>query len=308
MKKRAVTTEHGFTLMEILISASIFGIALVIAVGVFTTTSSAQRRIQVLTKLQGDTRYVMDVLAQSVRLDGLDYQWYTNGRINGAYNVLLASGQELAFRYKDEIPGRVTNELVTTDTAGIRRVYRILQPSYNVEEPKSIAVCTQNTKDASQDGRCSDISYDPNMQNFLAYPNFKPITPTTINVDLFEIWISPGNDPYRAPPASVIDCRNETISHASDPQPVCPPTQPNCDTRGGYDSKLGLCTCVAGRDCINEACVPEPSLGDGMGYCARNNEQPRATIIITSRNLDTAANQQQSTTMQTTVSSRIYRR
>ena len=294
----------GFTLMEILISAAIFGIALVIAVGLFTSVSTAQRRVQVMIKLQGDTRYLMEVLAQEIRINGIDYSWYTNGRVNGIY-VILNSFDRL---YKIENAAHPTDEIVTTDSSGVRRVYRKIETSSSSGK-YFIGVCAQDSNDTAQDSKCTIQSLDGDKQTKDNLPNFEPITPENISVDRFDAWLSPSSDPYAPQPSSVMDCRREKDSDASLSDTSYIPAQPTA----GFNASNGTCTCMRDIDCRGQACyggifnknVPANSV---LGVCVNPNEQPRVTIVMTSRNTDADPGRQQTTTLQTTVSSRTYKR
>ena len=304
----------GFTLMEILISASIFGIALVIAVGLFTSVSTAQRRVQVMTKLQGDTRYLMDVVSQEIRMNGIDYRWYTNGRINGYYDILEPSGQGYAMLHWSESFDRPTYEIVTTDPSGIRRIYRKIETEYQSWKKFPggkyfIGICTQNINDPTQDKKCTLKSIDVEQQTEERYPNYLRITPENISVDEFVVWLAPGSDPNTLPPSSQWDCNYDRISDPSLSDTSYTPTQPT----SGYDESKGVCTCKSDGDCRFQSCIgalfdeinPENTI---LGACVNVNEQPRVTFVMTSRNVNVPENQQQTTTLQTTVSTRTYKR
>jgi len=316
--RHSMKSGAGFTLMEILISASIFGIALVIAVGLFTSVLTAQRRVQVMTKLQGDTRYLMEVMAQEIRINGIDYSWYTNGRENGWFYFLESRGSfdvygKLYYR-GDTIAEIPVRELVTKDASGIRRVYRLFEKEWLSGE-YLIALCTQDTKSTDLDeaekcrwGKGAQPGPDDVFSKRLD-TNFRKITPDNISVDVFNIWIKPGSDPYEASPSSRMDCRRERVNNPTvlDPVTGLPAS--------GFDESKGVCACYnASADCRSEECVgaitdsTQPFTTWTQGFCINPNEQPRATITMTSRNVDVPENQQQSTTLQTTISSRIYKR
>lgn len=319
--RHSMKSGAGFTLMEILISASIFGIALVIAVGLFTSVLTAQRRVQVMTKLQGDTRYLMEVMAQEIRINGIDYSWYTNGRENGWYYFLASHGSDdvygKLYYWGDTIAEIPVRELVTKDASGIRRVYRLFEKEWESGE-YLIALCTQDTKSTDPDeaekcrwGKGAGPGPDDvfSRREAISDTNFRKITPDNISVDVFNIWIKPGSDPYEASPSSPMDCRRERVNNPTVMDPV------TGWPASGFDESKGVCACYnASYDCRSEECVgaitdsTQPFTTWTQGFCINPNEQPRATITMTSRNVDVPENQQQSTTLQTTISSRIYKR
>jgi len=290
MKRFFRHKRNGFTLVEILIAAAIFGTVMVIAVGLLMSTTKAQRRIQLLTKLQSDTRYVMDVIAQSIRADGIDYSYYYD---------------------KDEFGTDMNTypfdifEIATKDANGIRRVFRGYGPDLTWNdgngcgmEHNVIGVCEQDTNDPdpAHKGKCKN----PKISGECAPSDFTPITPDNVDVTQFEVWLHPESNPYAGPPKKNSDCRT---NQASDP------TNPTPDLQYGYDAKIGICTCGSDGDCFGDQDCNVPFGGATIARCiTEKNYQPRATFFIESETISDKVEERVQTALQTTVTSRKYER
>ncbi|MFH0828557.1 MAG: prepilin-type N-terminal cleavage/methylation domain-containing protein [Candidatus Kerfeldbacteria bacterium] len=279
-------TQRGFTLVEILIAAAIFATVVVIAVGLLMSTTKAQRRIQLLTKLQGDTRYVMDVISQSVRMDGIDYSYYQDSYDNGTTYTIW-------FPFYEKIPYR---DIATKDINGIRRVFRVVgnrfYPNSNqcANDKNRIYVCEQDTKDPAQRGKCRNMHPVDDFAVCLL-PGFTAITPENIKVLEFKVWLSPRSDPNAGPPKSASDCATGVVA---DP----------ANNVYGYDAKNGICTC--GVCFVEQKCIV-PS-GASIARCVAPDRQPRITFFITTETVSDKAEERVQTTLQTTVTSRTYKR
>ena len=79
--------KKGFTLVEVLIAASIFTIVSLIAVTVFVNVLRIQRRVALENAIYEDARVMMERIAREVRENTVDYEEYYN----------KASDQDVAF-------------------------------------------------------------------------------------------------------------------------------------------------------------------------------------------------------------------
>lgn len=70
--------QRGFTLIELLMVTAIFSITIVLAVDIFLLVTKVQRKTVTSQRLQGDARFVMELIAKDVRLGELDYSFYTS--------------------------------------------------------------------------------------------------------------------------------------------------------------------------------------------------------------------------------------
>ncbi|MDD5040081.1 MAG: prepilin-type N-terminal cleavage/methylation domain-containing protein [Patescibacteria group bacterium] len=67
----------GFTLIEMIISLSIFVMVGLLVINVYVIINASQRRTVAQQKLQSDTRYLFEAMAQEVRLGKIDYSFYS---------------------------------------------------------------------------------------------------------------------------------------------------------------------------------------------------------------------------------------
>ena len=70
--------RRGFTLIEMLVVASVFSLLFLIATTVFTSVQSYQRGISAKQRLAADGRYILEAISRSVRLGTIDYSIYGN--------------------------------------------------------------------------------------------------------------------------------------------------------------------------------------------------------------------------------------
>lgn len=261
LRTNKLTTSHlptGFTLLEIVVSAAVFSVAMLVAVGLFVAVTQVQKKTQSLSKVQGDARFALELMAQSVRVDGLDYSYYLDSNDEGQRSD-----------YAVNLTSTAASELVTKNNQGQRRFYRHYDPGSGYV----IGVCEQDTINATENGRCTTNA------------NFTVITPANVLVEIFKVWIRPASDPYDLPPKSNGDCKNTN-----------------------YDSTRGVCSCTAATvatDCFRGQTCDERA---GASFCARANDQPRATIVIKSSGGSARQQEKAEVTLQTTVASRMYKR
>lgn len=289
--RRARNDQRGFTLLELLIASSIFTTALIIAVSLFSSVMRSQQRIHTYTKLQGDARFVIEQIARSIRLDSIDYEWQDNIKIPD-------------------------DQIATLDTNGIRRVYRSYFKGNNgtyacsgdagVENIWVIGVCEQDTKTQSDDWCRWPADREPWRCG--PHTHFTQLTPDNITIDDFFAFITPGSDPNKPPPTKNEDCATgHEFRSTEDPRE----STGDPYVRSGFDATRGICTCNGRGQCFRDQECDEPWVATGFGasndgQCRNTNKHPRATIMITSKSLD--KKDAVSTTIQTTVSSRVYKR
>lgn len=257
--------KTGFTLLELIVAMGIFSIVLIIATGLFVSITRSQKRVQSLSKLQGDARFLIENMAQAVRIDGIDYSYYRDpDGDNDPSDAIL------------NVSSSPQSTLVTKSAAGDRTVY------WKLPGTNAISVCLQKSTEPFV--KCwADSS---NSSNFL------PVTPTNVNITKFNVYISPGSDPFAIVAKAAIDCKNKNIN---------------------FVMEIGVCKCDDSLDTIeNDSdatnCFPDQacivSSGPVFEICVAPNSQSRATVVMSS--LDPQS--QASVTLQTTVSSRMYKR
>lgn len=68
MKNKAITKNSGLTLIEVLVAMSIFAVVISVAIGVFVSGSSAQRRILEFNATQREANYLMETVSRELRM------------------------------------------------------------------------------------------------------------------------------------------------------------------------------------------------------------------------------------------------
>lgn len=113
------------------------------------------------------------------------------------------------------------------------------------------------------------------------------ITPADLIIDEFRVSIKPIGNPFRPTPASAADC------------------QPS-----KFDQTNGVCACLSQGDCFTgQTCDPaDPNDATSISICKNPNIQPYVTIFLSTRSRTTSAGTQASSSMETTVVSRVYKR
>ncbi|MBI5405195.1 MAG: prepilin-type N-terminal cleavage/methylation domain-containing protein [Candidatus Kerfeldbacteria bacterium] len=164
--------RRGFTLLEIVVAASLFSIVMLTATGLFVATTRTQKRVQSLTKVQGDARFIVESVAQSVRIDGIDYTTMTPPSTALVYGV----------------------KLITKNATGDRTFYRLYQ---NGTRPV-IGACVRLATDVAT--KCTPTSN-------LDISGYTDITPASISVTTFNVTIAPDSDPFLASPTTAANCR-----------------------------------------------------------------------------------------------------
>ncbi len=125
------------------------------------------------------------------------------------------------------------------------------------------------------------------------------ITPADLNVVDFHIYISPRSDPFKPAPRQASDCYPLT---------------------GNYDTNRGVCACTAGTALtacfLDQTCQSTVNVGLNCGatenistcQCQNANQQPQVTIVLATQTKNQAAGESAASTLQTTVTSHLYRR
>ena len=103
-----VKKENGFTLVEMLVTMSIFVTAITTLSAIFLLTNQSQRKNKALQDIQTDARFSMEVVSQQIRRGVIDYDFY-DGSIDSNPQTILAlldsAGNKIQFR-RFEASGR----------------------------------------------------------------------------------------------------------------------------------------------------------------------------------------------------------
>lgn len=117
-------------------------------------------------------------------------------------------------------------------------------------------------------------------------------TPDDVVVDALTFTISPTSDPFRAIPRASSNCKVTTPIIASG------------SVTAGYDDLVGACICRDANDCFSGMSCTATT---GRSICTNPLLQPTVTMVITTSTANTAAGERNTSTLQTTVTSRVYR-
>jgi len=104
IKKLLVKNNKAFTLIEMLVVVSIFSTVVLIATNIYVSVTFIQTRVASLQKIQEDVRFVMETVAQSIRLSSINYIFYTDNNIDLHQE---ATGKPYVLALIDQTGGRV---------------------------------------------------------------------------------------------------------------------------------------------------------------------------------------------------------
>ncbi len=94
--------KSGFTLMEVLVSMSIFVIVSLASLSIYAATLKASQRTTALTRVQQEAQLIMSVLAKKIRTSRVDYSYYPGGEVSNPAAALAltdASNDNYVFSF-----------------------------------------------------------------------------------------------------------------------------------------------------------------------------------------------------------------
>ncbi len=198
-KIKLTKNQKGFTLIEMIISVSIFVLVLVIAANIYLVINNTQRKVVTMQRIQSDTRYLFEAIAQEIRLGQINYDFYNNNDIDihpsAADNTVLAvvnrSGNSVFFKLSsigDKVQYCEVNEEnncaldddslwqnVTPEGVEVEHLRFIITPSADPFSEVSERECN-NDSDCTGDYisyRC-DIGGDDRCEYYSDGHNFQP--------------------------------------------------------------------------------------------------------------------------------------
>jgi len=68
VKNKAITKNSGLTLIEVLVAMSIFAVVISVAIGIFVSGSSSQRKILGINTAQREAGYLMEIISRELRM------------------------------------------------------------------------------------------------------------------------------------------------------------------------------------------------------------------------------------------------
>jgi prepilin-type N-terminal cleavage/methylation domain-containing protein len=112
MKNKKIN-KKGFTLVEMLISTSVFVLVALASLSIYSETLRASQETLSLTRIQQEAQLLMQVMAKKVRTSRVDYDYYSGIDADGDNDLALVDtlGDEYIFK-KD------TNTLLVSVNGG----------------------------------------------------------------------------------------------------------------------------------------------------------------------------------------------
>ncbi|HPA25164.1 MAG TPA: prepilin-type N-terminal cleavage/methylation domain-containing protein [bacterium] len=100
LKKNLNLNNDGFTLVELLVSTSIFVIVALASLSIYAQTLKVSRKTLALTKVQTEAQFVMQVLAKKIRTSHLNYAYYAQPVVNPKLELALTDllGDDYLFK------------------------------------------------------------------------------------------------------------------------------------------------------------------------------------------------------------------
>lgn len=183
--KNIFQNKKGFTLLELLISASIFSITVVIGINLFFNIIDIQKRTSYVQQVQGDARYVMEEITRQLRQGYLDYEYYYDleSRTYDFNSPILAvkdlDNNRFYFKRVD------TGEVLINGSSDTRHVLQNCAVEIQTDELE----------------KCDTDS------------NWQTVTPAEVHVKNFRFFPTPLFDPF------LLDEEGQTYEYAAHDQP-----------------------------------------------------------------------------------------
>ncbi len=125
--KRIVSSQRGYTLIELMVAMGIFAIVLVTAVGSYVSVSQSSTKSSSQRKVQQDARFNVEEMARQTRSAGIDYGFYAlAAQQNSACQVNSTNRPTLALLYTEADSNNlpVTKRVVYYFDSTSKAVYR----------------------------------------------------------------------------------------------------------------------------------------------------------------------------------------
>ena len=132
-------TIHGFTLIEVLVSLSIFSVLAIISMNLYSSAVNLDRQGNAHRAVQQNGTFLFEFLAKEIRNGALDYQSYTGQGVD--LTVMPISNLKLLYRgtadrheeiYLDQTSGQVLIKRERAGQAGVYDTSAITNPDVKV--------------------------------------------------------------------------------------------------------------------------------------------------------------------------------
>jgi len=262
------SNNHGFTLLEILLAVSLFSLLSIIAVDLYLLALSAQRQTAFRQKILSNVRYVTEVIDKQIRESEI---YFTSDYVRDGDQGINGAEDELA----------------------------LIDQNGNTFE---YFICRQAGADCAAE-QIGDMVVSINGTSAVSLTKA-----SELEVINFNFYISPAIDPFFDERCNrnfdsgqtFFSCQSAAVQCT-----ICPGKPDDCSEEV---PATGYCVCRSNSDCLTGNCDDDAYEGDGIGLCLPVNQQPRVTIAIGFKSNGVKTEDQKIIFLQTTVSSRIYKR
>lgn len=178
-KRKLITGEEGFSLMEMVVVLAVFSMTALMAVDLFVTITNVQRQVRNVQAVQSDARFVMESIVREAQVGTIDYEFYRGYCEGGTdedadnYSICNNDGDCGGTCQTIDLSVGPTDILVTRDQENKQIFYRL-----NGED---IEICSNSSFYRT---RCAQSG------------NWQVVTPEKVKIKQMQLYISPFSDPY----------------------------------------------------------------------------------------------------------------
>ena len=172
--------KKGFTLLEMLISAAVFAITVVIGVDIFFGVKKIKKRTSYIQDIQSDSRYIMEEMAKQLRQGMINYQWYAKENLPVKEKIPLSD-----LRDNSHDNNKI---LATIDLDGNQFFFERVPEGtlHDGSDRYVMKVCSLDITGGDDLDKCDDRTTN----------DWQVVTPNEINVDKFYLFVTPDKDPF----------------------------------------------------------------------------------------------------------------
>lgn len=98
--RHTVASSRGFTIVEMLVSISLFTVVVLVAVGALTTVTTANKKVQSVRTVMDNLNFATESLARSLRA-GQTYHCGTTGTLTDPNDCTSSGESSMAFQSED---------------------------------------------------------------------------------------------------------------------------------------------------------------------------------------------------------------
>lgn len=168
---------------------------------------------------------------------------------------------------------------------------KIASPDGKIANPENVLALINQAGNHLQYSVKNGVIYQSDGQS-----SFALTEPSQVLVTKFDFYISPATNPFAEERCngaleSNTGCKNDIACTIND---------------SGLSDKPGFCICTEATDCLSNNCEPNEELG--VSLCLPFDSQPGVTIVLGFQSVAQRVEEIKTLYLQTTVSSRVYKR